>query len=371
MMIHFFSLDLKSLSLFRICLGCVVLIDLFTRTPEIRAHLSDDGVLTREMAHTHFWNPHWFCIHDVYGTVEYEYFLLALHALAASCLTLGVQSRAACLIAWALTASMRARNNAITFGGDVYLIMLLLIASFLPLDRHFCVVNRVNDDKTTTRVCSAASAALQLQICVMYVYSYFHKDGSEWRADSSAVWQALQHPYFVTTFGALLTRSLPHELFAVLTKLVLWWEGYGCLLLFMPVWRRLCRNIFVIVTCALHIGLGLTMHLSTFTPVCIVAVIALIAGSSSTTTVPSTKTDWAMQVPVLLMMYMVVFGNIEHVPVLSRLIAHRPPDVLQPVMGWLQLHQQWSMFAPHPPRFVAFHVRADFLSSLAYVPNRL
>lgn len=55
--------DLRSLALFRICLGILILVDLIVRFQDLKAHYTDFGVLPRHILIEKFLNSWWehFC----------------------------------------------------------------------------------------------------------------------------------------------------------------------------------------------------------------------------------------------------------------------------------------------------------------------
>ena len=83
---------------------------------------------------------------------------------------------------WFLSASLKARALPITFAGDVYLVLQLLWASFLPLGHSLSIDawwrrrqrsandsdDIVDDDDDDQDVCNVATFAFTMQICIVY-----------------------------------------------------------------------------------------------------------------------------------------------------------------------------------------------------------
>ena len=75
-----FSLDLRSLALFRIALGTVLLLSLIALLPDIDAFYTDGGVLPRDALINQFGNPWTISVHLMSGqwSVQLGLFLIAI-----------------------------------------------------------------------------------------------------------------------------------------------------------------------------------------------------------------------------------------------------------------------------------------------------
>ncbi len=83
------------------------------------------------------------------------------------------------------------------------------------------------------RFVNVATFGLAIQLSLMYITSYVHKTGDEWTTTRIATQLALQIEYF-TTFVSEIFLMFP-EMLKYLTAAVLWWEGFGSLFWFCPV----------------------------------------------------------------------------------------------------------------------------------------
>src|SRR5436305_10055773 len=93
-----FGLDLRSLAIFRIGLGLLLLGDLAVRAGDLSAHYTDQGVLPRSALAAH----HYVSLHCLDGTADFQGALFVLAGLAALALLAGWQTRAATVVSWLL-----------------------------------------------------------------------------------------------------------------------------------------------------------------------------------------------------------------------------------------------------------------------------
>ena len=153
-----FGLDLRSLAIFRVGLGLLLLGDLAIRAGDLSAHYTDQGVLPRSALTAR----HYVSLHFLDGTADFQGALFVLAGLAALALLAGWRTRAATVVSWLLLMSLHARNPMILQGGDALLRLLLFWGMFLPLGARWSVdgLLRRGGGPAGGREVSAASAAL-------------------------------------------------------------------------------------------------------------------------------------------------------------------------------------------------------------------
>ena len=105
-----FSLDLRSIAVFRILLGSLLLLDLILRSADLRIFYTDEGILPRQtwLDLTHKWQ---WSIHAASGELWWQVVLFCLAALAAIALIAGYRSKLAALVSFVLLASLITRNG--------------------------------------------------------------------------------------------------------------------------------------------------------------------------------------------------------------------------------------------------------------------
>lgn len=270
-----FGLDLRSLALFRICLGLLLVADVLKRLPWIHAHYSDAGILPRSEIDTGYF----LSIHMLSGEVWFQSLLLGVALVLGVLVLVGWQTRLALLGSWFLLTSLQARNPYILQGGDLLFRLLVFWAMFLPLGALWAVdARRSGDGKRPLDplVISGGTVAYVLQVCFLYWCATVMKFHPVWYEEHTALWYSLNLDHFATIPGRWL---LEHRwLHAPLTVATLLLEGAGPAILLMPVWNGFFRTLIVVSFLLFHIGLGLCLDLGPFPWVCGATWLVLLPG---------------------------------------------------------------------------------------------
>ena len=168
-LIRAFSIDLRTLALFRILVGHIIVIDLLFRSQSFVAHYSDLGVLSRTAAMQYFKQSS-ISLYYISGDVFFNAILFVLTGLFAVALIIGYKTQWVKVILWLMLSSLHARNPVILNSGDTLLRHLLFWSIFLPLGARFsvdaCLVK--NKPNQQNNYFSAATIAILMQ--AMYVY---------------------------------------------------------------------------------------------------------------------------------------------------------------------------------------------------------
>ena len=275
-----YSLDLRSLALFRIALGAVLLGDLIWRARDLTVFYTDFGVLPRAALLDKFSPGQRFSIHLMSGQLIFQVFLFLLAAFFAVMLIAGARTRLAAFASWFMVVSLQNRNPIILQGGDVYLRVLAFIAIFLPLGALYSVdaalLPEASEQKTPRRFAhfSTPGLALIAQVAMVYAFAVLLKTAPEWRRDYSAVYYALSIQQMSTPLGRFLLHF--PKLLPWLTRVTLLQEGSIPLLLLTPFLAGPARFLGVILIIGLHIGLGLSIRLGHFPYIAGMAALPLI-----------------------------------------------------------------------------------------------
>lgn len=259
-----FGADLRSLALFRMVLGFVILLDLAGRAPSLRAHYTDAGVLPRGTVLSSLNEWRWSVL-LANGTLTFQAILFLLTAVAAILLIVGLRTRLMTFIIWIMVISIQVRNPWLSSGADTLMRMLLFWAMFLPLGAHWSLDSQragsTNSPKLA-RALSFGTAGLFLQIAFMYWFTALLKTGSAWVSEGTALYYALAaghvaRPYsdFLLQFPIML-RGLTHA-----TLLL---EFIGPVLLFTPFFRGPVRTLAIASLMSLQIGIFLTLDVGLF-----------------------------------------------------------------------------------------------------------
>lgn len=279
-----FTLDVRSLALFRIALALVVVCDASVRAVDAEAFYADTGIFPRTELLRSFTARPVLSLNLLDGSVEFQLALFALTIIAAIALMLGWHARIAALICWVLVLSVQARTGYINTGADAVLGVLLFWSVLLPVSARLSldcaravqrgrtpVWDASGDEKVAIN--NGVTFALVLQMVIIYAFNVVHKNQTLWwnglavlvslHLDGHATPLAIflrEHARWLSaplTFGTLLAESSP-------------------LLLFIP-YKNPALRVFVFATLwTLHISFAACMQLGLFSPVCMAGWLAIL-----------------------------------------------------------------------------------------------
>lgn len=254
-----FSLDTRSISLFRLCLGIVICLDVIIRTMDAGAFYTESGMLpvgiiTDLFPHTGRWSLYFMLRHEFL-----IYSLLGIHLVFAIFYTLALYPKFSGFITWVLLCSIQARNPGVLQGGDAFLRMILLWSLFLPL----------NSAKQAKQEFSLASFILILQILAIYIMNGHFKNHPLWHTEKLAVWYAINIDMLTTSLGVWLRDYVPVTKF--LTIMTYYLEVFGPILFFIRFKKFDGRIACLILFIGFHLSLEAFMYLGLFPFICVSA----------------------------------------------------------------------------------------------------
>jgi hypothetical protein len=366
-----FAIDLRSLALFRIALGVLILAGVALRTVDFRVFFTEDGVWPVATAWAEDWAPGMWSLHLLSGSFAWQAGLTVAEALAGLALLLGWRTRTVAVLAWVLVASAQKRDVMIVSGAGGLLRQFLFWGMWLPLGARWSLDarRRTGSPAGPDSVLSAASAALLLQVILVYGANVLYKSDPAWRSTGDAIWMALSQETYSRPLGRWLLawpgllRALTHGTF--------WLEALGPLLVLIPWanarWRLLAAALFI----PFHATLAATMYLGFFPFVSIAGWLAFLprtfwesssfssssssseargkgdededeekdeeSASPGTTSYPSSHLTNAAAAACFAL---VVCWNLR--PALPAL------KILDPASRVCRFEQRWAMFAPKP-----------------------
>ena len=264
-----FGADLRSLAVFRIVLALLVLADLANRASDMTAHYSDQGILPRAavVGDASVLSPYAFSLNLMNGLSGFQALLFCVAALATLAMLFGYRTRLAVFVVWGLLLSIQYRNPLVLASGDVLLRLLLFWSLFLPLgavwsvDRARRAEPRNLSRSLSMKFLSFGTAALFLQIAVMYWVTAILKTGDEWR-DGTALYYTLSQEQVANQFGAFLLNFPTLLVVASFATLAL--EAFGPFLLFSPFFTGPLRTAAVAMFMSLHLGIWLAIDIGIF-----------------------------------------------------------------------------------------------------------
>ncbi len=272
-----FSLDSRSLALFRVAVALILLVDfLFTRLPYFRLFYTNKGLLPMRdlLRQSTFW-AETSSLNFISSSAVYQLALCVLALIFFFALITGYKTKWALLGSWILLASFQSRNFLILNSGDTLLGLLMFWALCLPLGKHFSVESALSGENNKPfSVFSFNSVFFIFQILLVYFFTYLMKTDPVWKT-GQAVYYALMLDNFRTSYGDILLRYPDvMRILSLITYYVVENLAPFLFVFFGVFWRF--RVFLILLMCFFHLSLGLFLHLGFFSWICMAGWLALL-----------------------------------------------------------------------------------------------
>jgi hypothetical protein len=312
---------------------------------------------------TSYWN---WSFHFGGGSAGYQAGLFAIAGLLGVALVAGFQTRWVVIGSWLMLISVQHRVPPVLSGADILLRMLLFWGMFLPLGRTWGVdawmERKAGRLKVQSQpVLSIASAAILLQMGMMYLFSALFKTNTEWLT-GGVIESSLAHDFYSKPLGTWLLQY--PGLLKVMTYGVFALEWIGPLLLFIPLVGGKIRIGAVFALAAMHIGIALTLQVDLFSPVTIAGLILFLPPSFWDRMCGTRPIETAQKAERMILgrrssiglaaegvcalaLAYVVMVNVRSLPAFSAKGSAPSPSFLRTACG---LGQKWNMFDEAPSK---------------------
>ena len=347
-----FALDRRSLAVFRIGLGLVLMADAALRTRDFPLMFAADGLFPPALIRDYYdGDPAQWSLALSWNDTRWAAAILALQGIAGACLVAGWRTTTATVLAWIAQVSVYRRTIPAANAGDVLLSCLVFWSCFLPLGaiwsrdaRHAADVQR----PIGRWVYGPATVGLVLQVMAVYVGAGLSKWNASWFG-GEAVRYALSIHDHGTPLGMWLANA--DWLVAAMTWGVLAMEIVAPL--GFIAWPA-ARPAIVVAFLLFHIMIWLTMSVGLFAPIGMVAWLPLLPGSlwgargpRLTDTVDrdcrSAAARWACVAAIMLAAVSFVHNQ-------TPWRARPLPAPLRQAIHATSLTQDWGMFGNVPPQ---------------------
>lgn len=268
-----FGFDYRSMSLYRLLIGTLIVVGVLYRLPDLTAFYTDVGILPRQIFLSEFALPWSFSLHLASGSYGVMFLFFMVQLVLGLMVLFGFKTRWALIFSYILNVSVHNRNWLINNGGDDVLRSILFLSIFLPLDHYFSIDSgrRKNSRPSQEYVTSPWTIAFFIQVLAIYFVSYILKDHPVWRGEYTAVYYALRVDALVNPLGFII-REIPwFDTIATIFTIFLEWSGplllFFSFLFFKHWW--IIRSIVLLGFWGLHLGIILTMWIGLFPYICI------------------------------------------------------------------------------------------------------
>jgi hypothetical protein len=204
---HYGSVDTRTLGVFRVYLGGVLLYDLLRRVPYAGLLYSNEGVLSNHFLLFRPQSHPQFSLLFACSTAEEVQVAFALCGLVYVAYLLGLGTRLAQVLALLCLVSLDQRNLFLADGGVVSTLLLLSFTLFLPLGERYSLdalirrwrrlphptedLPRLSDGPR--RIESVLMLGVLIQLAAIYFFNTVHKSGDTWWNGEAVHWVLWQN----------------------------------------------------------------------------------------------------------------------------------------------------------------------------------
>jgi len=348
-----FTLDARSLAVYRIGLGALLVADSLLRTRDFGLMFAIDGIfpldtLARYHADATLWS-----LAFLVDATWWSGVVLALEGIAGGLLLVGYRTRLATIVAWVALVSVIRRTSPATNAGDIWLACQLFWSIFLPLGARWSVdaARPPAAASAPARIDAArsiASAALVLQLVAVYLGAGLAKCNATWFAGD-----ALAHALSVHDHGTPLGMLLGGTPW--LARPLQWGVLVGEIalpLVFLAIPSPRVRGTLVPLFIAFHATIWLAMTVGLFAAIGMVAWLPMFPAA----TWPAERAQGGGRIVGLgpaaswtcgLALVVAASAFLHQV---TPLASRRLPRPLAAAINLLCLPQEWAMFGGVPPQ---------------------
>ena len=305
---RWFSIDLRSLGLFRIAFGLCLLSNLYEHAAHggLVAFFSNAGVLTNHFALFSPIQPRpWSLLFALSSPAEVAVGFTAI-ALVYALYTIGWKTRLMQILVIVCFISIVNRNLLLQDGGSFVTTLLAIWTAFLPVGSRFSVdgwlKSRIfaerapsNDDPQVNSApahVSIACFALFAQLAVIYAFNAANKSGVTWRS-GTAVHYILWQNSTNTDLAAFIRLHEPRWFSPAFTWGTLLFEWTAPLTIFIPFGYVWSRRIQMAAMWAFHLGIASMLSLGPFAWVMMTYALLLLGPKDWAAATPRLARVWA------------------------------------------------------------------------------
>lgn len=267
----------------RVLLALLLLFDVLRRWEDLDVWYTNAGLMPN---HTMLWAPQarmGFSIFYGVSELHEARFFVGLIVVVYLLLLVGWKTKWMQLLALAAQLSLNCRIHYLTNGGDVALSVLLVWTAFLPLGNWLSIDSlrrsmkhsKLNVDKDGVATLEGdqevlappkpyfewVMGALALQLAVIYLFNYLHKDTDGWR-DGRVLLDVMHQDRIATGLAEWLRPYVTPGLSMALTRFTQFTEAT------LPIWVLLpapsMRRLAIGLGLALHFGFMTFLNLGVF-----------------------------------------------------------------------------------------------------------
>lgn len=276
-----FSLDTRSLGIFRILFGTFFFIDIVDRLQSFRAHYTDFGVLPAEyMRQIVTKGQNGFDVVDnairslnmISGSTGWQVLVFTIYIAAAVCFTIGYKTRFATIACWVASVSLANASVLLVYPADYLFTSCFLASLFLPMGASFSVDSR-NQEQMPTQVQGWPAVPIFVVLFFFMFSAGICKRDASW-FDGTAVKNVMMNTQYSTPLRELLLPLESLMSFMTYTTLVI--EIAGPFLMFVTIWGGRLRAFGTVAKIGFLLSVRLFVHSQNLSFILATAFVAML-----------------------------------------------------------------------------------------------
>ena len=289
---RYFSVDVRSLALFRFFIGIVAFFDIYRRYEMIDVFYSTKGIRIHSTTLTEYSSRYFSLLDSFPQSIEaHVFFILAM--FSSLCLMVGYKTKFFQVLTTIGVISIHNHLIILENAGDIFFNAILVWTLFLPLGRVWSFDSLHNSLKHTKeinsndingftysnkpqRIYHLAYFAILLQFSAIYFFNFINKTGSMWK-DGTAVYYLYQLETFLTPFGHIIQPLMIGGVISVLTYMTIAIEFSAPFLIFSPIWNKWTRRIALFFLMSFHFVIGISTDVGGFSWVMMSSLLLLLS----------------------------------------------------------------------------------------------
>lgn len=273
---HFFPSDLQALSLFRILLGLLLLVDVFQNTlPYMGDFFYDSGYTPRAVIAPLERTAGRLSLLDMSGHPWVVNTIMAVYVFAVLAFIFGFRTGIAKWAVFIGYLSIVHRVPLIGTGAEMLIRLFLLWMLFLPIARYWSVDAALSRQPRKVDVPPVFMAGIKLQITWLYLFAAIYKViGTPWLT-GDAVAFTLHDRIFASNLGLLFVQNFPF-LVAPLNYGVIVFQFLFTPMVYAPLGGGVLRALAILGAVAMHLGFLVLLEIGIFPFICIIYLVLLV-----------------------------------------------------------------------------------------------
>lgn len=251
----------EGIAVFRIVWCFLLLMYLFLDVGNIADFYGPKAILSLETVRQQFSYPHLNLFHLLGNTESMVALLMAVYGVALSFALVGFRTRSSLIVALVCMVSLHQRNIWLLSSSEVLMRTIMILLVCAPAGNALSVDSLLGKHKGSALPKEWAPWALrliQIQICVVYVWTVWHKlKGDQW-IDGTAV-------YYASRLDSMTNFPVPFILDNLfLIKLMTWGTLVLEFALGTLIWIKEFRRPLIIAGMIFHLGIEYMMSIPFF-----------------------------------------------------------------------------------------------------------